>query len=463
MSAPLKILHLADTHIGAELPTRPRRPGPRRGDDFINAYLRVLQIARDENVDLVIHAGDVYDTPRPSSSAVLAAVMPLRRLADDGIPVLIVPGNHERSLLPASPFLSHPNITIAGGPMTRAYSFRGVRVAVSAWPCIRREASVRFGAALAETGWRDIDADFRILAVHQSFDSAVCGPANHRFSKKNPDVISREAVPFEFDYLAAGHVHRHQFLRPATRLTPRIVYAGSPDRITFAEKDEPKGCVLIEEVSCKLHHRFIEHAVRPMSVWPIAVEGLSRERLISRIEELIAGLPEGAVADIRVAGVADRQLLRGIKVRERAAMLRPDVLPYFSVRGIDFPDQSPEQGISPISTTSPPAVSAFDVIDPAPAHRYVATAGNLATLPQARGVYAIYDREGRLLYVGKATNLRARVQTHMRDSAATNYFSGWTRQAARIETVLVSSDEAALDLETSLIRRHRPPFNWFGT
>lgn len=463
MSAPLKILHLADTHIGAELPIRSRTPGPRRGDDFIHAYLRVLQRARDENVDLVIHAGDLYDAPHPSSSAVLAAVMPLRQLAEDGIPVLIAPGNHERSLLPSSPFLSHSNITLVARPMTQVYMCRGVRIAISALPCIRRQAGSRFEAALVETGWRDVDADFRILTAHQSFDSAVCGPANYRFARKDPDVVPRETVPSEFDYVAAGHIHRHQLLRPATRLKPRIVYAGSPDRITFAEKDEPKGCVLIEQVSDGLHYRFIEHDVRPMSVWPIAVDGFSRDQLISRVEELIAGLPQNAVADIRVAGVADRQLLRGIRVRERAAALRPDVLLYFSVRGIDFADQVSEQGVSPASTAPPPAPSAFDVIEPAPAHRYIATPSNLAMLPQARGVYAIYDKEGRLLYVGKATNLRSRVQSHLRDSGATNYFSGWTRQAARIETILVQSDEAALELEASLIRRHRPPFNWFGT
>lgn len=93
MSRPLRILHTADSHIGAELPVRPRDDRPRRGDDFVDSFSRVLDHALNENVDLVIHAGDLFDLPNPSSRTLVATGEPLLGLAASGVPVIIVPGN----------------------------------------------------------------------------------------------------------------------------------------------------------------------------------------------------------------------------------------------------------------------------------------------------------------------------------------------------------------------------------
>lgn len=457
MAARFKILHTADTHIGAELPRRPRLPGRRRGDDFVDALNRVLAVARGENVNLVIHAGDLFDNHCPSSSAVLAAVLPIRRLADDGIPILIVPGNHERCLLPESPFLIHPNIFLVDKPMTLTFFSGDTRVAVSAIPCIHHDGRESFTAALELTGWKNHAADARILAVHQAFDTAVCGPADYRFPATHADVVSRSQIPSEFNYVAAGHVHRHQKLRPADRLTPEIVYAGSPDRIMFAEKDEPKGCVLIELNATGLNHRFIEHTVRPMSVWPIALSGANRTWMLAEIEKIVTALPPNAIAQIRVGGVIDRAQFSGLRLRQFVDSLRHDVIVQISFRGIDFTDPTADP------TNAPASASAFDTLEPRPARIYSATPTNLRALPKSRGVYAMYDGDGRLLYIGKATDLRARARTHLGDASATNYFCGWTSQVARLETLLVSRDDDALRIEAALIACHRPPFNWVGT
>ncbi len=88
----LRILHIADSHIGADLPRRPRLNLPRRGDDIVASFRRVLARAREFNVDLVIHAGDLFDRSRPHPTAITAAALPLLEVASAGIPVVIVPG-----------------------------------------------------------------------------------------------------------------------------------------------------------------------------------------------------------------------------------------------------------------------------------------------------------------------------------------------------------------------------------
>ncbi len=245
MASDLRILHTADSHIGADLPKRRGGTRQRRGCDFVDSYRRVLGQATQLDVDLVIHAGDVFDTPQPGESALAAATQPLWELAIAGIPVILVPGNHERSVLPQALLLSHPNTHVLREPGTVQLTRRGLRIAVTGFPCIRRDAAQRFAIQLRETGWTQAAADIHILAVHQVFAGARCGPGKFQF-RAGEDVVPCEAVPAGFHYVAAGHIHRHQSLAPSAIGGPPIVYAGAPDRITFAELGEPKGCVLVE-------------------------------------------------------------------------------------------------------------------------------------------------------------------------------------------------------------------------
>ena len=73
MADSLTILHLADSHIGADLPRRRRGGRRRRGDDLVDSYHTALGRAGEFDVGLIIHAGDVFDSPRPGAEALHAA------------------------------------------------------------------------------------------------------------------------------------------------------------------------------------------------------------------------------------------------------------------------------------------------------------------------------------------------------------------------------------------------------
>jgi len=451
MGAALRILHTADSHIGAGLPVRPRRDGPRRGDDLVTSFVDVLDRAVADDVDLVIHAGDLFNRSKPSSRALAAAGEPLLAVAAGGIPVVIVPGNHERSAIPANLLLSHPNIRIVTRPTTLRFDLGGRRVAVSAWPCLRRDAARRFESALAATGWADEPADLRLLAVHQTFESATCGPGSFRF-RSGEDVVERTAVPAAFDYVAAGHVHRHQVLEHPCPDGPAIVYCGSPDRVSFAESDEPKGCVLVEERDGRLMHRFVEHQVRPMSTWPVDVTGLSPDALGERLAAILSDLPPRAIAQIRLSGRSENGTLPGLRFAQMIRRLRPDALVSVSMRAVEFTR-------SRAASATPRRRSAFDRLDAPPEQIAAASLERIGELPARRGVYALSDGGGRLLYVGKAGNVRGRVRTHLRGHNGANFFAGWGRQIARVETRPSDSDLEARLIEAELVRTLRPPFN----
>ncbi len=86
-----KVLHTGDTHIGF------RQYGlEERRDDFAKAFLQVVQLALDESVAAVIHAGDLFEDRTPGAEDLLATLQGLFTLKDAGIRFLGIVGNHEQ-------------------------------------------------------------------------------------------------------------------------------------------------------------------------------------------------------------------------------------------------------------------------------------------------------------------------------------------------------------------------------
>lgn len=81
-------------------------------------------------------------------------------------------------------------------------------------------------------------------------------------------------------------------------------------------------------------------------------------------------------------------------------------------------------------------------------------------LPTEPGVYLMKDRAGRVIYVGKATNIRRRVRSYFAAAHDDRAFMPFLeREVASIEAIVVSNEKEALVLENELIKRHQPRFN----
>lgn len=245
----VRVLLIADTHLGFDLPQRlPRTDRPRRGEDFFANFETALQPALRGEVDLVVHGGDVFFRSRVKPGLVLRAFQPLKRVADAGVPVIVVPGNHERSAIPFPLLASHPGVHIVDRPRTVPLHVRGLRVAVAGFPCERNGIRDTFAGVLERTAWRSVAADLRLLCFHQSVEGATVGPWNYVF-RHDPDVIQGRAIPRGFAAVLAGHIHRHQVL--ATDLAGRpiaapVFYPGSTERTSAAEDGDAKGYMTLE-------------------------------------------------------------------------------------------------------------------------------------------------------------------------------------------------------------------------
>lgn len=252
----MRLLFLSDTHLGHDLPARPRSARPRRGAEFFESFEAALGPARAGEVDAVLHAGDLLYRSRVPAWLSDAALAPLRALADAGVPVLLLPGNHERGELPHPLLALHPNLHVFDRPRTVVLEAGGVRVAFSGFP-YARDVRARFGALLAAATAGAPAPDVRLLCLHHCVEGATCGPADFTF-RDGPDVIPRAALPRDVAAVLCGHVHRHQVLR-APGLPP-VIYSGSTERTSAAEAGETKGVVLLWLSAGGLER----HAFRPL-------------------------------------------------------------------------------------------------------------------------------------------------------------------------------------------------------
>ena len=307
MNEPVRILFFADTHLGFDTPIRPRIKRRRRGEDFFSNYLYVLDIARKTKVDLIVHGGDFFFRSKVSPVIVERAYQPLLDLASSGIPILIVPGNHERSRLPNHLWLNHQNIQIFDRPRTYLHKMGSLSIAFSGFP-FARKVKEDFLSLLNMTRYREVQADIHYLCTHQTYEGAQVGPVDFTF-REGPDNIPGEWVPEVFKAVLSGHIHRGQRLTQTLGggdLAVPVIYPGSTERTSFAERFEDKFFVTIKIFSNQGKPRqeikFHQLPTRPMVKLKIPVEDRNMNQVKSLIKDRLALIDPDAIVRINLTG-----------------------------------------------------------------------------------------------------------------------------------------------------------------
>lgn len=293
----MRVLFVSDTHLGFDLPARPRVERRRRGEDFFQNFERALEAA--PACDVVVHGGDLLYRSRVPAWLTHAALAPLKRVAASGVPVLLVPGNHERGRLPHPLLAIDEGLHIFDRPRTVVLEVRGVRAAFTGFPYVS-DIRRRFAKTLAEARRDMPPADVRVLCIHQCVEGATCGPGDFTF-RFGPDVIRGADLPRDAAVTLSGHIHRHQVLRPAGRAP--VVYAGSIERTSFAEAPETKGYVVVELTRSGLAgFEFRPLPARPMIARAIAFGAEDAGEAHARVAAAIDSTPADAVVQLRLSG-----------------------------------------------------------------------------------------------------------------------------------------------------------------
>lgn len=284
----IKILHLSDIHMGSSFSHG--RMNPETGlnsrlEDFIHTLSRCIDRAISEPVDMVLFGGDAFPDATPPPFVAEAFANQFRRLADAEIPTVLLVGNHDQhaqgqggASLCIYRTLGVPKFVVGDRFATHAIQTRNGPVQVITLPWLTRSTLLTRpeveGLSMGEVGQllidrlrvalegeiRQLDPEVpTVLLAHLMADTARYGAERFLAVGKGFTVpISLLARPC-FDYVALGHVHRHQVLCEQ----PPIVYPGSIERVDFSEEKEDKGFVLVELSRGSTQFEFCPLPVRP--------------------------------------------------------------------------------------------------------------------------------------------------------------------------------------------------------
>lgn len=303
----IKVLLLADSHIGFDYTSKPRVSRRRRGDDFFRNFQLALQPALESEVDLVVHGGDLFTRPNNPDGVVQMAMAPLIQVALLGIPVFLVPGNHERSKIPLALWSVHPNLYIFREPQSFLLEINRQTLELAGFPFSRRVRE-EFRNLLGLACKKARRADICLLCMHQAVEGAQVGPVDYTF-KDGGDVIRAEDIPTGFAAVLSGHIHRAQrldFSLSGERLNAPVIYPGSVERTAFAERFEEKGYYILEfeagngQGGRLVGAQFYKLPARPMVDIELNPTGLDPARVEGWLGRRFSTLNPEAVVRIRI-------------------------------------------------------------------------------------------------------------------------------------------------------------------
>jgi DNA repair exonuclease SbcCD nuclease subunit len=230
----VRLLHLADLHLGATFPSLGDR-GEERSRDFLSAFLRAVEYAAGESrpVDFVVIAGDLFDTHDPEEGLVVQVEAAMERLQKANVKVLIAPGTHDAPSYRRSVYrrLRLPsNVHLFLSPTLEA----GPRVTVGGVSV--QTYGISYDAAVCERPlgeFRPIGlADFHLGVMHAALEDS---PTWKRRSNDLP-INRTEIAASGLHYLALGHYHNFSEVREGGSVA---VYPGTLEGKKFGE-DGPR-------------------------------------------------------------------------------------------------------------------------------------------------------------------------------------------------------------------------------
>lgn len=285
----IKILHLSDIHIGSGFShgrINPETGLNTRLEDFISSLKLCIDRAIFEPVDLVLFGGDAFPDATPAPYIKQAFASELRRLVDAQIPIVLLIGNHDQhsqgqggASLGIYRTLGIPRVVVGDRLETHKIQTQNGFIQIITLPWLTASSlmtkSESEGKSMSQVNESLIDklrlileSEIRkltpeiptVLLGHLMADRANLGAERFLAVGKGFNIpVSLLNRPC-FDYVALGHVHKHQNLNKSNN--PPIIYPGSIERVDFSEEKEEKGFVLVELEKGKAKWEFCALPVR---------------------------------------------------------------------------------------------------------------------------------------------------------------------------------------------------------
>lgn len=342
----MRLLHTSDWHVGKTIRGHSRVP------EHEAVFDEIVALAAERSVDLVVVAGDLFETASPTAQAEELVYRTLLKLVETGAHVAVISGNHDnaRRLHAVAPvfealgrihLVTEPTRPDDGGVL-RLSMPGGEQVRLAMLPFVSQRGVVRAKDLMEAAAYENTQAyaermrsliealtvgfeddTVNILAAHAFVYGGQMGGGERAAHFIDDYAISAQSFPVTASYVALGHIHRPQKIAGAAPMH----YCGSPLQLDFGEEDQTKQVNLVD----------IEPGVPPVITSVPLSGGRALRTLWGTMAELAALAESSSIADdawLRVvvreprrAGLADevRELLgeRVVDVRMDDPVAQP--------------------------------------------------------------------------------------------------------------------------------------------
>tara|TARA_B100000809_G_scaffold49134_1_gene43994 strand:+ start:14928 stop:16073 length:1146 start_codon:yes stop_codon:yes gene_type:complete len=282
----------------------------------LTSFDELVDYAIDEKADLVLVCGDAYKSRNPTQTHQREFVKRISRLAQKGIQVFLVAGNHDSPNVPGPATtldifstLEIENVHVASELKTEVIKTPNGNIQIISLPWIRKGdfmslseynqlSNENLNKAIEEKLIAGLNKEIEnldsslpsILASHVSVDLAKTSSEKSMTLGKDYILPTKSLANSNLDYVALGHVHRHQVLND----DPPVVYSGSLERIDFGEEKDSKGfCAITISTSTDNRNRiesykFVEVNARRFKTISIVIEDTDKypnDKILSEIEK----------------------------------------------------------------------------------------------------------------------------------------------------------------------------------
>lgn len=308
----IQIIHLSDIHFGSgegHGRINPETGLNNRFEDFVAALARVVDYSIEQGCDVFLFSGDAYRNASPEPVYQKMFARELKRLSDAGIKTILLVGNHDQILRSTSSHamsvfqsLEVPGVLTVDRPTLTTIDTANGAFQLIGLPHVTRHQLVTSekysampAAAVEKILIEHVDSLLKgyydqldrslpaVVTAHMTVDRALAGIEQELLIGYTMTFPMDIFIDDRVDYVALGHVHRHQSLR---KELPAIVYAGSLERIDFGEQEEDKGFVHVK--LARGHTSWEFHSISPRPFVTVEVDLTACEEVTERLRECVA-------------------------------------------------------------------------------------------------------------------------------------------------------------------------------
>ncbi len=287
----MQFIHIADTHLGRASFQKLAEDGSNLRETLIyENFLAAIERICDEQPEALVHAGDLFDTVKPKTKALLVAMQALDMLKEAGIPFIAVAGNHsmQKNAYTASAFeilrKAHPEAHFA-----HSFKYEDVRIGDTRFhliPNMLKPADylkAAFDAACYNRENQYCDKCNHVLVTH-GLASTI---RDRRLATCAEFELTPDILLDSYDYIALGHYHGQM------QIAPNAWYSGSIEHLTYGEIKDKKGALEVSIEDGITHVSHLSLVRSPMKdLGTINCDGIVIDDIIDAIAAKV-GLIDG--------------------------------------------------------------------------------------------------------------------------------------------------------------------------